>query len=469
LELLGDTFQGFRSLCSLHPWLFYLAPLALSNVFILAGATDSRMKMTDISSCEVGEVSWICAQIGAREHYAVPRALNQIGRLRTVYTDFWAGAGLRQLAAQWSNSSLRSLAARFHADLTDACVRSLNLRTFFWELNARLMRNRRSATGLYQGYLDFGRRFACGVRDSIRSQRNIPPNTIFFAYDTGALEVMEWLQERRIYCVLDQMDPSRVEVDLVHEEEKTWPGWQDHSTDVPEDYFRRRELEWKLADRIVVNSEFCRRALIRQGVLSEKILVVPLSYEAGETQPMLDRPSNDEHLRVLWLGQVNLRKGIPYLLESARLLLTEKVRFDVVGPVSISSDAVASAPANVTFHGRVNRNQIGEWYRKADIFVLPTISDGFALTQLEAMAHGLPVIATPNCGEVVRHEVDGLIVPARDAEALALAIHRYLQDPGLLQDHRAAAPINASRFSLNSLATNLAQLETRMTRSLTDV
>lgn len=405
---------------------------------------------------EAGEFRWICAQIGAREHYAVPRALNQSGRLEAVYTDFWAGAGLRRLAAGWRNGALASLAARFHADLAGASVFSLNLRSLLWEVNSRSRGE--NAVGLYRSYLEVGRRFACAVRESMRRRGKLPPNTVFFAYDTGALEVMEWLRVQGIYCVLDQMDPSRVEVELVREEEKAWPGWQDHSTDVPEDYFRRRELEWELADRIVVNSEFCRRALIQQGVSHEKLVVVPLSYEhPGEGVP--DHPGARGQLRVLWLGQVNLRKGIPYLLEAARLLLTERVHFDVVGPIAISPEAVASAPANVTFHGRVARDQIGEWYRRGDVFILPTISDGFALTQLEAMAHGLPVIATANCGDVVRHELDGLIVPARDAEALARAIHRYLQHPSLLRDHRAAAPANASRFSLNTLARNLAQLE----------
>lgn len=408
------------------------------------------------------KTSWICAQIGAREHYAVPRALNRVGRLNTIYTDFWAGARLRQFAFRWGNNSLRSLATRFHADLTSASVTSLNLRFLYWEANSRRRASRESAVGLYKSYVEFGRRFACAVRDSIHRQRNIPPNTVFFAYDTGALEVMEWLREREVYCVLDQMDPSRVEVDLVREEEKSWPGWQDHSTNVPENYFRRREQEWNLADRIIVNSEFCRRALIRQGVSPEKLIVVPLSFETSERPPLNDHSGCRQHLRVLWLGQVNLRKGIPYLLEAARQLLSEKVHIDVVGPIGISSDAVASAPSNVTLHGRVDRDQIGEWYRRADLFVLPTISDGFALTQLEAMAHGLPVIATPNCGDVVRHELDGLIIPPRDARALAQAIHRYLQDPFLLRDHRAAAPINANRFTLNSLARNLSHLETGM-------
>jgi len=83
------------------------------------------------------------------------------------------------------------------------------------------------------------------------------------------------------------------------------------------------------------------------------------------------------------------------LIEAARLLTHEDVRFDIVGPIGISRDAVASAPSNMRFHGRVSRDQAADWYRQSDVFVLPTISDGFALTQLEAMAHGLPVIATP--------------------------------------------------------------------------
>ena len=53
------------------------------------------------------------------------------------------------------------------------------------------------------------------------------------------------------------------------------------------------------------------------------------------------------------------------------------------------------------------------------MFVLPTISDSFALTQVEAMANGLPVIATRRCGEVVADGVDGRIVPVADAESLA--------------------------------------------------
>ena len=169
-------------------------------------------------------------------------------------------------------------------------------------------------------------------------------------------------------------------------------------------------------------------------------------------------------LRVLFLGQVILRKGIQYLIEAARRLHGECIVFDVVGPIGISQAAVASAPANVRFHGRSTRDQAGAWYQQADVFVLPTLSDGFALTQLEAMAHGLPVVTTPCCGDVVTDGADGFIVPPRDGEALAEAFLRYLAEPGLLRSQQEAARVKAGQFSLDRLAANLLSLEQSLLR-----
>jgi glycosyltransferase involved in cell wall biosynthesis len=107
----------------------------------------------------------------------------------------------------------------------------------------------------------------------------------------------------------------------------------------------------------------------------------------------------------------------------------------------------------------VSRNRTGEFYRAADLFVLPTLSDGFALTQLEAMAYGLPVIATPNCGEVVSDGVDGLIVPASDANALGESFQLLLQDPEKFQVMSDATRAKLDQFTLARLGDNLVNLE----------
>ena len=102
--------------------------------------------------------------------------------------------------------------------------------------------------------------------------------------------------------------------------------------------------------------------------------------------------------------------------------------------------------------GRVTRDQLSAIYRRAHVFVLPTISDGFAVTQLEAMAHGLPVVTTRNCGEVVTDGVDGLLVPARDSQALADALARLNDDRGLLSAMSANALMTVLRYDLPSNA-----------------
>jgi glycosyltransferase involved in cell wall biosynthesis len=405
--------------------------------------------------------AWICSQIGAREHFAVPRALHQAGRLAALYTDFWAGPIIHKMAV----GRLRPLAARFHSDLDgqSAIVHSWNLRALGWEFFLRRKFDGDSPSGRspYHDFIEVGRRFAKCVREDLKRRPDLKPDSIFFAYDTGALEALEWCRERGVKCILNQMDPNRVEVELVRSEEKQWPGWVSEAIQVPEEYFVRREQEWFLADRVVVNSEFSRQALLRQGVPPEKLAVVPLCYEPEKSQRPEVRSQKSKHpLRVLFLGQVILRKGIQYLVEAAKLLVNENIHFDVVGPIGISREAMATAPGNVTFHGRTGRDQAAAWYRRSHLFVLPTLSDGFAITQLEAMAHGLPVIATPCCGEVVSDGVDGFVVPARDAGALALAFQRYLTQPDLLPSQSAAALVKAGQFTLDRLAANLTRLET---------
>jgi glycosyltransferase involved in cell wall biosynthesis len=420
-----------------------------------------------------GRPTWICSQIGAREHYAVPRALHKDARLGSLYTDFWAGPATRRIEKlKFGNRNgaatrtLRALAARYQPELEKAEIVSWNFRTLWWE---RILRSKKSGVrsqksevrNQYHGFIEVGSRFAIRVREALKRRSDLKPDSIFFAYDTGALEALEWCRERGVKCILNQMDPNRVEVELVRAEEKRWPGWSPGTVVVPEEYFTRREREWALADRVVVNSEFSRQALLRQGVPAEKLAVIPLCYEAN-AETLKSETGNrkpGQPLRVLFLGQVILRKGIQYLIEAAKMLEKESIRFEIVGAVGISQTAVASAPQNMIFHGRSTRDKVDDWYGRADVFVLPTLSDGFAITQLEAMAHGLPVIATPCCGEVIGDGVDGFVVPARDAEALARTFRRYLAEPDLLRCQSAAALLKAGQFTMDRLAENLMKLE----------
>lgn len=417
------------------------------------------------------ESNWFCAQLGKREHYAIPRALHRQGKLARLCTDFWATPRLRTLLQNIPASPARMLADRFHTELANAPVTAWNLRALIGEIRLR-QAPRKGPEGIYHEYNAVGRRFAESVRAELQRVAARRPAPVFFAYDTGALESLQWCRENKVPCVLDQIDPGRVETDLVCAEERAWPGWAIRPTVVPTEYFARREQEWKLADRIIVNSRWSREALIKQGVAEHKLIVVPLSYEP----PLLHSEpgardlslSHRQPLRVLFLGQVILRKGIQHLIQAARMLDGENIRFDIVGTIGISADALRHAPKNVRFHGRASNDQARAWYRQSDVFVLPTLSDGFAITQLEAMAHGLPVVATDCCGDVVTDGADGFIVPTRDAAALARSFQRYLADRGLLAAQSAAARVKAGQFTSARLVKNLVQIEAGLIRHTTN-
>jgi len=388
---------------------------------------------------------WIVSQIGAREHYSIPLGFQRLGCLRRFYTDAWLPSEAKVLSRVPGPGT--RLAGRRCEDIPNASVRAFTWRT----ITRELVNSTRPNSGKYWQYVSEGKAFAQLVRNDLAKQK-LKKDVAFFGFHTGCLETLEFMNEGGHLCVVDQMDTGRTHYEVVKDEAENWPGWQASPTPLPEVYFRRIESEWELASVILVNSEWSRSALIGQGIPGQKIAVAPLAYEPTCVTPSKGKPFQDSPLRVLWLGNVTLAKGIPYLIQAARLLEDENIDFRVVGKISIQVGAIESFPANVTFDGPIPRAQTDDAYADADVFVLPTLSDGFAITQIEAMSHGLPVIATPNCGEVVTDGQDGFIVPPRDADALATAILRLHRDPDLLADLSRNAAYKATSFTVEKVA-----------------
>ncbi len=396
-------------------------------------------------------MQWIVSQVGARQHYATPRAFHRRGELGAFYTDAWAGR-FRGLLRRGPGRA-RALADRFAPDLPPAKVVASNAATLWEQATAPLRLRHRSVAAGHDEWCREGRRFATWVDRRLARRPPDPATDAFYGCKTVCLETLRSLGDRGVFTLVDQADPSRVEEDLVRHERARWPGWEAVPGDVPRSYYDRCAAEWAAADVVLVYSDFTRDALVQLGTPADKVIVVPLAYEGEPTPPRA--VGGDDRLTVLWLGTVSLRKGIPYLLEAARQLQHKPVDVVVAGAVQISDDAVRSAPPNVRFTGRVLRRDAPTVYRSADLFVLPTISDSFALTQVEAMAHGLPVIATPRCGRVVTDGLDGRLVPPADATALAAAIAALADDRTTLQRMSAAARLKAATFTLDAYGRQL--------------
>lgn len=392
----------------------------------------------------------VVAHKGAREHFLAARALHRRGMLARLVTDWYSPASpawARRLRVLGRDAS-RALGAASD-ELPRSCVRALN--GFGLQSRWRLKRAERAGR-LVDAFAADDRAFAERV-----ARLKLPPHHVFLGFSYAALEALRAEKARGVWTVVDQIDPGRVEWDLVAEETDRWPHYADPPGPAPAGYYERAEAEWREADCILVNSDWSRDALVRRGAPVERIRVLPLAYEPSAAPP-IERPRDSGPLTVLWLGSVIIRKGIQYLVEAARLLQGEPVRFQVAGPIGIRDEAIRSAPASIEWMGPVPRSEAEQMFRRADVFVLPTLSDGFAITQVEALAHGLPVIATPNCGAVVEEGRTGFIVPPRDPQALASAVMQFVRNRDLSAAMRPACLAAASRFRIDAYADCLVEI-----------
>src|SRR5436309_3652661 len=405
-------------------------------------------------------MKWLCCQIGAREHYAIPRALFRMGMLDYFATDAWFPPS--SLAAKICGR-VSKLAERFHDELSDARVKDFGSSLIMFEAFARARR----LSG-WARIVARDRWFQRKVVSFLRSQLStIDYQPILLSYSYTALEPFRYAKSRGWKTVLVQIDPGPVEEAIVAAEAARVPELASSWHPAPPEYWAFWREECKLADRIVVNSEWSREGLVRGGVPSEKISVIPLAYEPGIgsgrfTEPRLQREYPDRFtferpLRVLFLGLINLRKGVARLLEAARILRDEPAEFWMVGPVEIANAGTSANGGRVKWFGPVTRNQAAGFYRNADLFILPTLSDGFAITQLEAQAHGLPVIASKNCGKVVENGVNGSILDEPSAAFIAHAVRDCIANPDRLEKLASASGVR-DKFTIEALANQLQRL-----------
>jgi glycosyltransferase involved in cell wall biosynthesis len=145
------------------------------------------------------------------------------------------------------------------------------------------------------------------------------------------------------------------------------------------------------------------------------------------------------------------------MIEAAAMLADMPVVLWFVGAAGIDVPERISRNKNIRWLGPRDRAAVHAYYQTGDIFILPTHSDGFALTQLEAQAWGMPIIASKNCGQVVRDGENGVLLPEVTSAAIVRAISELLANPGLLSKMSQSAIEMSAQFHPEAI---LQQLET---------
>jgi glycosyltransferase involved in cell wall biosynthesis len=196
--------------------------------------------------------------------------------------------------------------------------------------------------------------------------------------------------------------------------------------------FTRRQLklaleELNLADYVLIPSDFVEKTFIDANFSKNKLIKIPFGVDLEKFK--FKKQKEDNKFRCIFVGSLQLRKGFQYLLEAWKELKLKNAELVLVGNVWPESQEVVSKYRNdssIKFVGFANPT---DYFKKSDVFVFPTIEEGSALVNYEAMASGLPVITTFNSGTVARHGKDGFIIPIRDIVALKKKILFFYNNP----------------------------------------
>jgi len=283
-----------------------------------------------------------------------------------------------------------------------------------------------------------------------------------YALDPADLDLMRAARDAGFALLYEQIICPSVGR-IMREESKLFPGIEEQPSEEEVEAGIAKDIEiFRMADVVICASDFTQSDVLS---LASEVRAQVIPY--GVSDDWLAIPRSPVPGRILCVGTVGLRKGQHYLAEATRILQSRGVRCDVriVGP----HDPVAVARPEFrgpSYLGQIPRELVRSEFASADVFALPTVADGFAIAHLEALACGVPVVTTPNCGSQVRDGQEGFIVPIRDARALAERLEQLISDRALREEmsraaRRRAAELNWGAFGNLLLAATRAAIQHR--------
>ncbi|WP_254424061.1 glycosyltransferase family 4 protein [Thalassospira marina] len=271
--------------------------------------------------------------------------------------------------------------------------------------------------------------------------RNMPHNVrILHGQGNYSLPAMKRARKHHIITISDvtgQLAPIRA-MQLGAEYQQYGQKWREISAFLA----KRRIKEACFADAVFAPSATVANGLITCGVAEERIHIIPFDAPLARQCLLLDRPistlpSPSCPLHLLFIGEISLAKGIAVLLRAFQMLRSRynaTVTLTLIGRErQCAADLMAGLPDGVNWQGAIPARDVPSALQKADIFVFPSLSEGSSLAVQEAMAASLPVITSFDAGSPIEDGKNGIIIPPRNADALANAILRLVHDATLRQ------------------------------------
>lgn len=222
-------------------------------------------------------------------------------------------------------------------------------------------------------------------------------------------------------------------------------------------HLARSQSEIEDANYFLAASQFVKEGLIHCGAKEDQIKLVP--YGANVMSNIKkENCKENKKCKFLFVGQVNYRKGIPYLLDAISEM-DDTVELTVVGAYNPKDWFVKKYKdkVNIHFTGLVTFDKMQKIYEQSDVFVIPSFAEGMAQVGIEAMACGLPIICTYNSGvsDLVEEGKSGFIIPCGDKEALKSKMIWFLENQVKIYEMGKYARNKANQYSWEHYENNV--------------
>jgi len=216
---------------------------------------------------------------------------------------------------------------------------------------------------------------------------------------------------------------------------------------------------WKNSFGVVSNSQGLKDLALKAND-KQKIGVIYNGIAIDEFKPAFEKRNHDE-LKILCVSRLTARKGINYLIEAAAILLQKnlKIKLELIGEGDQAENLKKLAEEKniknqVDFLGRIEHANLPDYYQKADVFALPSLNEGMSNTMLEALAAGLPLVATDTGGtrELLIENQNGFIIKIKDSQDTADKIEKLINDSDLKEKMSVASRHLAEKMSWENVA-----------------
>ena len=249
---------------------------------------------------------------------------------------------------------------------------------------------------------------------------------------SGSNGAIKKAKQRRMKVVVDHSiaHPAFMDKQLRHEYNKNCEEF-DMGLDSP--FWREIVEECKEGDVVLVNSQFVKDTFIENGFPSDKIKVVLQGVRSDFYSLKTDYDILGP-LHILFTGGFGFRKGAEYILCALRELdkIGFQYEFTVVGDFSGAIPLIEKyTPKNMRLINTIPQDELKQYLRESDVYLFPSLCEGCASSGMEALAAGLPVIATRESGLPIENGIDGIIVESKNVNAIIDALQTILTNKSL--------------------------------------